>query len=260
MDWTQDAALPPIPLYSWTDQSRATVAFLPGEHKAAERVSQRLFGRSLQPREYAGLAGAPDDAKVDVGASDGQLYIELGDPVATAFRGHYYLFCSKTAVVLRNDGFHIFLRAMRRHGFGLQVHCRQTRNAAACGVNRIDLWAGRRRDENGYYTWPRYGFDCPLPASIRRRLPIGLEQSRTLLDLMSCEKGRDWWREHGVTVRVQFDLAPGSRSQRVLAEYVRTRLGGDSQEDSAARTFPGSHCRRATGCQAFVFQDSMNAF
>jgi hypothetical protein len=223
MDGTQGAALPQGLWRSCTVGSRAAVVFFPGELKAAERLSQRLFGRLLRPREYAGLAGAPDNAKVEVGASDGQLYIELGDPVAASFRGHYYLFYRKAAVVLRNDGFHILVHAMRRQGLGLQICCRQARSAAACGVDRIELRAGRRRDENGYYTWPRYGFDCPLPASIRRRLPLGLDRSRALLDLMSCEKGREWWREHGVTIRVRFDLAPGSRSWRVLAEYVRAR-------------------------------------
>ena len=229
MDGTQGAALPQEPWRAGTVRSGAAVVFLPGEFKAAERISQRLFGRALRPREFAGLAGAPDDAKVEVGASGGQLYLELGDPVAATYRGHYYLFCTKAAVVLRNDGFHIFFRAMQRQGLGLQVHYRQACNAAACGVDRIELWAGRRHDENGYYTWPRYGFDCPLPASIRRRLPISLEDSHTLLDLMSCEKGRRWWREHGVTIRVRFDLASGSRSQRVLAEYVRARIGVVSQ-------------------------------
>jgi hypothetical protein len=230
MDWTQGAALPPVPWQPWSASSRAAAVFLPGERHTAERLSQRLFGRALRLREYAGLAGAPDDANVEIGASNGQLYVELGDPTA-AYRGHYYLFCRKAAVVLLNDGFHIFLRAMQRRGLGLQVHYRQVRNAAACGVDWIDLLAGRRPDENGYYTWPRYGFDCALPASVRSSLPLGLAHSQTLLDLMSSEAGRRWWREHGVTIRLRFDLSPGSRSRRVLAAYVRARTakgdGGD---------------------------------
>jgi hypothetical protein len=203
--------------------SRAHVAFLPGERKAAERVSQRLFGRRLRPREYAGLAGAPDDAEVQVGASDGQLYLELSSRLAATYRGYYYLFCRKAAIVLLNDGFHILLRTMQRQGLGLQVHYRQARHAAAYGVDWIELRAGRRGDENGYYTWPRYGFDCPLPTSIRTRLPENLQRWRTLLGLMSCEQGRCWWRAHGITVRLRFDLAPGSRSRRVLTQYVRAR-------------------------------------
>lgn len=226
MGWTQSAALPPTPWRSWAVRSAAAVAFLLGEHRAAERVARRLFGRTLHLPEYAGLAGAPDDAKVEVGASDGQLYIELSDPVAARYRGYYYLYCRKAAIVLLNDGFHIHLQAMRHQGLGLQIHYRQACCAATCGVDWIVTIAGRRHDENGYYTWPRYGFDSALPHSIRRRLPIGLEQSRTLLDLMSSEKGREWWKEHGVTIRVRFDLAPDSRSHQVLAEYVRKRCFG----------------------------------
>ena len=223
MDWTQGAASPATPWRPWTARSRAEVVFLPGERQAAERIAQRLFGRALRADEYAGLAGAPDAAKVEVGASGRKLYIELGDPVAAAFRGHFYVFCRQAAVILLNDGLHIRQRAMQRHGMGMQMFCRQARNAAACGIDRIDAVAGRRHDENGYYTWPRYGFDGWLPGSIRRRLPLGLDNSLTLFDLMSCEKGRQWWKEHGATIRVRFDLASGSRSRRVLAKYVRTR-------------------------------------
>jgi hypothetical protein len=226
MDSTRGATLLPTAWRAWTAHSRATVAFLPGEHEAADRLSQRLFGRTLRRREYAGLAGAPDDAKVEVGASDGRLYIEIDDPVAAAYRGYYYVYCRKAAIVLLNDGFGICLRAMRRRGLGLQMFFRQVRNAAARGVGWIDALAGRRREENGYYTWPRYGFACPLPAPLRRRLPAGLEHSHTLLDVMSCEEGRRWWQQYGTTVRVRFDLARGSRSRRTLAEYVRSRALG----------------------------------
>jgi hypothetical protein len=223
MNWTQVAALPSVRWRPWTPQSRAAVVFLTGELNAAERASRRIFGRTLQPQEYAGLVGAPDDAKVEVGASDGKLYIELGDPVASAYRAYYYVYSRKTIVVLLNDGIRIQMLAMRRQGFGLQMFYRQVRNAAAHGVDRIDTEAGRSRDENGYYTWPRYGFDCPLPVSIRRCLPLGLEHCRTLLDLMACEKGRLWWRECGTTARVRFDLTPDSRSCRALAEYISTK-------------------------------------
>jgi hypothetical protein len=227
MDSTQGAALPRPAWRPWAARSRATVDFLPGEHRAAERTAQRLFGRTLCPREYAGLAGAPDNAKVDVGASDGKLYLELGDPLNNAYRGYYYVYGRRAVTVLVNDGFHIRPQSMRRRGLGLQMFYRQVRNAAARGVAWIEALAGRRSDENGYYTWPRYGFDCPLPASLRRRLPVGLELASTLLDAMSCVEGREWWQQHGTAVRVRFDLAAGSRSQRALAEYVRarTRIG-----------------------------------
>ena len=226
MDSAQSAALSASPWRAWSAHSHAEVAFLLGERRAAERVTRRLFGRVLRPSEYAGLAGAPDDAKVEVGASDGKLYLELRDRVAAAYRGYYYVYCTKAARVLLNDGLRIHVEAMQGHGLGLQMFYRQARNAAAMGIDRIEAVAGRRHDENGYYTWPRYGFQGVLPRPVRHLLPVGLTHGSTILDVMSCEKGRDWWKEHGVTVAVRFDLAPGSRSRRTLARYVRERRCG----------------------------------
>lgn len=218
----QGAALPVMPWRLGHVRRRVKVAFLLGEQRAAERVSQRLFGRVLQPHEYADLAGASDDANVEVGASDGKLYIELRDPV-NAIAGYYYLYRKNTAVVFLNDGFQVQVSSMQRQGLGLQMFCRQVHSTTVLGIDRIDTVAGRNDDENGYYTWPRYGFDGVLPASVRRLLPAELNHSHTVLDVMASEQGRTWWREHGVTISVRFDLAPGSRSRHVLVQYVRER-------------------------------------
>ena len=226
MDSTQGTAAPPVVWRRWASRSRATVAFLPGERRAAGRIAQRLFGRLLHPGEYAGLAGAPDDATVDVGASDGQIYLELRDPVGHAYSGYYYVYGRGAVTVLLNDGFRIHLRAMQRRGLGLQMFFRQVRSAEIHGIARIEALAGRRRDENGYYTWPRYGFDGPLPTSLRLLLPLGLAGSLRLLDVMSCETGREWWRENGTLVSLCFDLTRGSRSRQTLARYLRLRTNG----------------------------------
>ena len=122
------------------------------------------------------------------------------------------------------DGFHILLRRMRRKGLGLRIFHRQLENAKALGVSRIETRAGRSNDENGYYTWPRFGFDGPLPEQIVENLPLGLEDARNVLELMGCEKGRLWWKEHGETVDVAFDLTDGSRSWEAFQRYVGNRL------------------------------------
>jgi hypothetical protein len=236
MDWPQGAVLPATAWRPWSARSRAEVAFLLGEQQAAERVSRRLFGRVLAPHEYAGLAGAPDDAQVEVGASDGKLYIAIGDRMTGAYRGYYYLYGGKTGVTLLNDGFRIQVWAVRRKGLGLQIFHRQSRNAAALGVGRIEIVAGRGRDENGYYTWPRYGFQARLPPPILRLLPVELKDSQTVLDVMASEQGRTWWAEHGATIAVRFALSSGSRSQRTLADYVRKRIIGEDYNRSGDET------------------------
>jgi hypothetical protein len=212
----------------WPARSRAKVVFLPGEGGAAERIARRLFQHPLERWEYAGLAGAPDDARVEVGASRGGLYLEIGDPAGAAYRGYFYVRRAAGHLVVINDGFHIPLRHLQRRGLGLHVVQRQVAVAAALGVARIELLAGRRREENGYYTWPRFGFEGVLPALLRRMLPVDLRGARTVLDLMECEKGRAWWRENGVTIGARFELAAGSRSRAALDRYVRTRMNSPS--------------------------------
>jgi hypothetical protein len=205
-------------------RSGARVEFLPGERVAAERIAQRLFCRRLETWEYAGLAGAPHDAKVEVGASGGKLYIEMGNPATLAYRAYYYVRRTATTIVICIDGFHILFRNLHRRGFGLGAFHRQVTAAAALGVDRIEVIAGRRNNENGYYTWPRYGFDGVLPRRLQRMLPIGLGSARTVLDLMESKNGRTWWREHGVTTHAIFDLVAGSRSHITLEQYVRTKM------------------------------------
>jgi hypothetical protein len=212
----------------WPERSSAQVVFLPGERSAAERIARRLFRRPLENWEYAGLAGAPDGAQVEIGASRDKLYIEVGDPVAATFRGYYYVRLAAPYLVVINDGFHIPLRNLQRRGLGLRIVHRQVATAAALGVDRIEVVAGRRREENGYYTWPRFGFEGALPARLRRMLPIGLHDAKTILDLMECEKGRAWWRENGVTIGARFDLAAGSRSRAALDRYVSVRTNSPS--------------------------------
>ncbi len=208
---------------TWPARSRAEVVFLPGEKSAAQRFAIRCFHRALKPREYAGLAGAPDDARVEIGAGGGELYVEMGK--SGAYRGYYYVRRAAARLVLLNDGFHVIDERLRGRGFGLRVLHRQARNAARLGLRRIETVAGRRRGENGYYTWPRYGFDAPLPAHVRRLLPPELDGARTLLDLMESPDGRRWWRARGATVRAVFDLSAGSRSWKTLRCYVRSKRG-----------------------------------
>jgi hypothetical protein len=208
----------------WPARSGAKVVFLPGERLAAERIARRLFQRPLETWEYAGLAGAPDDALVEVGASGGKLYIEIGDPAAATYRGYYYVRRAATHLVVINDGFHIPLHRLQRRGLGLCILHRQVAAAAALRVDRIEVVAGRRRGENGYYTWPRFGFEGVLPARLRRMLPLGLRKATTILDLMVCPRGRTWWRENGVTIGAAFDLLAGSRSRSVLDQYVQAKM------------------------------------
>jgi len=67
------------------DQSRATVVYYRGEKRGVERTAQRLFRRPLDSSELAALAGAPDEAEVEVGTLDAGLYLEMYQPVMNGY-------------------------------------------------------------------------------------------------------------------------------------------------------------------------------
>jgi hypothetical protein len=132
------------------------------------------------------------------------------------WRGH--------AATLVNDGLHICGERRQQRSFELQILRRELCHARRLGIRNICATAGRCDDENGYYTWPRMGFDGPLPRTVYRQLPTHLRSARSVLDLMDTDSGRQWWREHGTTIDVVFDLASGSRSSRAFQRYLSRRF------------------------------------
>ena len=220
---TESCDAPAAPGGLCPDRSRARVAFFLGERRDAERAARRLFHRNLQTWEYAGLAGAPDDAEVEVGTLDGGLYLEMRQPLTSCYRAVQLVRPAEAGPAIVIDALDID-NSMRQTGLGLRIFRRQLTTASALGASRIETVAGRKRGENGYYTWPRFGFDGPLPWEVRRNLPLGLDHAQHVLDLMELEKGRLWWKTHGIPVRLVFDLAHHSRSWGVFDRYLGGKL------------------------------------
>jgi len=65
---------------------------------------------------------------------------------------------------------------------------------------------------NGYYTWPRYGFDAELTAAELRQIPRELGIATTIADLMVSEPGRAWWRARGSGRYMEGAIESGGRS------------------------------------------------
>jgi hypothetical protein len=106
----------------------------------------------------------------------------------------------------------------------------QVAGLQAAGVARICTYAeGQPGDPefNGYYTWPRLGYDGKIPDRAWVRIPEALRSrmgdSRSVLDLFSLPGGKEAWKQYGCAIKVSFDLTPGSRSMRTLEAYQRER-------------------------------------
>ena len=204
----------------WPDRSRAEVAFYCGERRTTERLARQLFGRPLKRWEYAALAGAPDDARVEVGALGGQIYLEFREPTMHFYQGLVQIRRSEAGPLLIDDDFQMLHPSMQGKRLGRHIFHRQLCYAKALGVTGIETLADRRGSDDGYYAWPRLGFDGALSVAVCRKLPAGLVAARTILDLMDSPDGRRWWRQHGVAIRVRFDLAEESRSWRAFLRYL----------------------------------------
>lgn len=214
------------PDHALAPASDVLVDFWAGEKKPVHAIIRRLFDRALEGDQLAALAGAPAGTNVDLGVYRGGLLLEFSDPAFHRIHGVTRVVSRSGRLVLLIDALHVRQAAMRGHGLGLRVFSRQLASAERFGFARIETHAGRRDDENGYYTWPRYGFAGHLPDVVRRRLPPALAGAIDVLDLMESEPGRDWWRRRGVALRLAFDVRPGSRSQRAFLHYRALRASG----------------------------------
>jgi hypothetical protein len=108
----------------------------------------------------------------------------------------------------------------------------QVAAAAARGYRQIKAYASRSEGgDNGYYTWPRLGYDATLAstslssarkaeAAARFGLPA---EGAKLSDLMKTPGGRDFWKEHGRSEDLVFDLRPRSLSRKILDAYVAAK-------------------------------------
>lgn len=186
---------------------------------AALEAIRAILGPSARPRDVASLVGAPDSAEVTVRARAGRLDVGLDDPEERYLAFRTIERDDAGDLVIHNDAIMVFPEH-QGEGIGRAILGRQVEQAARLGARKILARAERSPRHVGYHVWPRLGFDAPIPEKLREQLPAELAGARRLSDLMATPAGRDWWREHGTTVDVTFDLAPGSRSRRLLAAYL----------------------------------------
>lgn len=146
----------------------------------------------------------------------------------------------------------IFYAKKTGSGLGTRVFSQQVALASSFGVSAIHTHASGRylSKNNGYYTWPRLGYDGPIPrvdlkpharAELKKQFP----KAKKISDLMKSEAGREFWKSNGRSASLKFDLREGSQSRKVLDAYVaakaKERAGSGK---SAGAEFSG---RRAAG-------------
>jgi hypothetical protein len=99
------------------------------------------------------------------------------------------------------------------------VFGRQVEQASGAGIAYIETTAAKGPGINGYTTWPRFGYDAPLPKAVRDALPPAFRDAKRVSDLMRTPEGRETWKAHGIELGMKFSLAAGSRNRLIWDAY-----------------------------------------
>ncbi len=219
--------------------SQASVSFADTTKSDRQQINaqlRKLIG-DTDPAKLATVVGAPDDATVNVTWNLNVSRVDIEHPKFQA------------SVVLHDDTDgkkwieYEYLRVDAEHqgsGIGTDVAAKQIYGAQKYGdgIEYVKLHAaggatpmpGFTQQYNGYYTWPRLGYDQPI-ASLAKSNPDAYAKIRaawpdaeSVLDIMATPAGRLWWKQNGVELLdARFDLSPGSRSMQVLEAYLDER-------------------------------------
>ncbi|TCS35789.1 hypothetical protein EDC30_10988 [Paucimonas lemoignei] len=181
-----------------------------------------IGGKPLTRDQMARLAGAPDGARIYFSRYGDRPGLEIEHPFYKAPSHRSFFRTDDGGLGLSNDL--LMLKSDKApKGFGLRIFGTQAQAAQELGFKRIEIYAARSSNMNGYHAWPQYGANADLPEKILRKLPPGLQGARDLLDLMGTDAGRAFWKKEGYSIECNFDLTEGSRSWQQLIKQLTAK-------------------------------------
>jgi hypothetical protein len=210
------------------DPSKAKASLTGERTERVKSVLSKLFGKQ---KDYgsviASIVAAPDDAKVD-------YYRGEGDSVVIDIENKDFFMSCQINSENNKDGLYLdafFGKAgAKGKGVGSHVFANQVEQCRAAGLKSIKCWAAGKPggDMNGYYTWPRMGFDQEIDPNTDydwKGDPVEkFPNAKSVQDIMKTREGREWWKANGGNLHnAKFDLSDGSRSMQVFNAYMEER-------------------------------------
>lgn len=250
------------------EKSKAKVKLNPAADPGrVQKLREALIGdQTLE--DIPSLVGAPDDAEVTIthGSKD-SLWITIEHKAYTAKR--YIKADTQGRLFIHNKEFWM-KPEYQKSGLGTEIFARQVQFCQDAGLDYIECHAAQEnplnpsKPHNGYYTWPRLGYDMSLTEEdgigdgdekVYRAARQAFPGAETVLDVMETKEGRDWWKANGTDMlEAKFDLTEGSRSMRVMEAYLEER---EAAKRSAVAAFsdPREDGDGPTGEEEIILND-----
>lgn len=191
----------------------------------------KKFFPSASPEEVARAAGAIDDSHVEFDVtSKGNLSVSIEHPYLKAFRSFYKAVqpdgssvltiihgSQKTTDHIRGSGhkrFNEVIPLLKKLGVGKIIIPEAT--------------GSKYGGSNGYYTWPRFGFDTEMTEEQFDSLPKDIQQQmgkkRDMHTLFSLPNGPKTWEEEGSSLsHMSFDLNDNSEHMKRFKDYYNDK-------------------------------------
>ena len=187
-----------------------------------DQAACALFRHALSLDDVMRIFAVPEGSKVWMGGSAKRFQFSIRVPCVLEYS---FFRDSSNRLVAHLDAW--------EQGYGgrvdvmsmLATHVKEFRKL---GVDVIELSAVEpsssfNPEANGAKVWPRMGFDAPLSANLRSKLPLSLSHATRVSDLMQLPEGVAFWDAHCELVDLTFDLAPDSLSSRFLEAWEQAR-------------------------------------
>ena len=194
--------------------------FLDEEHDVGLHC-HALFGRILHFGELAAICGGePGKTEITVGVAKSGLYMEYHHTVTNCVGACLICRTADSRLVLVNE----HVRFLQRDGIEKKKFHWFSRQKAACEsleITSIHITGSRSSISQGYYLYPLFGFNAPLPPDFLHFLPKEISPCRMLLDLYERPQCRKIWFLFGFPCDMVFDLQDRNHpSQLKYEQYL----------------------------------------
>lgn len=204
------------------DSDNEKIFYFTGQVEIDIDYSYEINGKKYSPEDFIQLVGAPDGSKIEVR----NWNIITEHPIYEAPTEHRIFMDEENNTILYLNVEIIALHNQYQgKGFAKNMLQIQIQKAQELGFSELCLYADGSFNQplNGYYSWPRLGFNAAIPKGLK--LPNELEKCEDILDIMSNETGRIWWKQNGVPANMNFELIENSKSIQAFNKYLKEDEG-----------------------------------